>query len=46
MPQVNGFWKLLNFDTLKPYEQMLSQTFYLATQIFVELLNNMGSLHE
>ena len=37
------FWKIA---ISKPFEQMLSKLFYLATPIFVVLLHIMGKLHE
>ena len=46
MPQLNAFWKLLQFTLIKSYEQMLGKIIYLTSQIFVVVLKGNSSLHE
>ena len=46
MLQINTFCNLSKMNIFKSYEQMCCKTLYLAEPIFVELLPDMGSLHE
>ena len=38
--------QIIKIAIFRPYEQMLFKTIYFAAQIFVELINITGSLHE